>query len=1669
MKKMISVVGIALTSFNLLASSYYANGRYWYYTVSGGQATITDAAESSSTLSLEIPSTLNGYKVVAIADHAFSGDYYSYCRKIRSVSIPSTLKTIGKSSFGFMSALTSVTIPESVETIDGLAFEFCAALAKVTFLGTPKSISSTAFRWCDVLKSVKIPGTLQAKTAFNDSYQTITDVEILEGSTTIGDSALKDCKALKNISIPDSVKSIGPNAFNGCVGLVSMTMPASVTSIGDSAFYSCQGLRNLTISPNVKTIGSNAFSGCSSLTSVTIPAGCTTIGACAFYSCSNLKIVYIRDGVTSIGDYAFAYCPLSWAVIPPSVTAMGNNVFISSCKIVKVEDDGIATIPDGVKEIPERVFVGCNFIKRVVFPDSLEKIGDYAFAVCEGLEILELPEGLKEIGYNAFQWCTGLTSIVLPVSLETIDTEAFIHCSNLKSVRFLSENVELNFKTFYECANLESIVFEGSKAPDFGLAYFDYDDGSYYWGDCDYPMFEGVPKSCRLIAKTGAKNWTEEYYGTGLRQSGLLFSFADDPFAEGGPYDEIVDGVKWTFKAPGRQVSVISAKRISDSGSGKIAGEVSVPVSLAGCPVVEIGCGCFSDCRQLTSVAIPEGVRSIGSQAFMGCGNLSELTIPHSLLVIEEDAFGGCLSLGNGVVVVDDCLLTINGSCSGSLTVGSNVRVIANKVLSGRPTLSEVVVGAGNQYFCAKDGVLYDKQMEKLIVYPAGKIGGFEIPEGVKSIQSGAFTSCAELTSIKLPCGVEDVPANLFQNCKKLASVEISEGLNSIGEMAFANCEKLSSVVVPNSVKSIGAAAFSGCSGLTKIVLPFIGSQRGNTGTADSLFGYVFGQVAYNGAEYVEQFCGSSSSYLNRCKAYIPSKLEDVKITDESVIGYGAFYGCKMIKTLSLPNTVRDLGAYAFYNCSGLGSITVPANIGKIESYAFEGCKNLKTVLLNEGLKEIGGGAFQGCSGIEKISIPPTVETIGNYAFFSCNLNRIIFNGSSAPTVGGYAFYGSENSCLVCVKFGSTGWGVEEFPGAWKGMKIDYYRDDGGPYERTVNGVTWNYTVSESRVTITRRDDYAGSLLVPESISCYDVVAIGKSAFRDCVDIQSVTLPASMEKIGASAFDGCNGLKSVTFLGQPPIGIDVSGLLGLNVAINGSADISISPQSGTEFKDSLTVELSTSWANSVIRYTMDGSDPTGESAIYEGSFVIRGKSLVKAATFVDGYRWSPIASAIYSAAKVETPVITSSNGSPFRHAGNVIAIACQTEGVEIRYTLDGSIPTVMSKLYEGPFEISQTTKVRAIACRHKEWLDSDVAEAQFVREWDEVPAPEILPMDSEFVGGVKEVEIRCDLQGAKIYYTINGDDPSEKNGRLYKGKFTLYGSAVIKAIAFCDDYLKSKIAERGYISSNLIGEALNVLTLFPNSEQDSKWVVDTSVSHDGISSVRSPSIGNSSSTQLSVTVSDAGRFSFWWKTACEENYNDDFYDFASVYVDGVLQDRLAGVSEWKKCEVQIAGSGTHSITWVYAKDDADMVYPDCVWIDQISWIPADGSGVTVSTPVPVPYSWLEKHGLGNATDFENEANGKTGKVDAFGRELTVVDDYIAGTDPNDPESKFTVSIKMLDGKPVVTWSPALNGEGVKEGIRSYSTYGSDDLQTWHLIKDGEEQNYQFFKVDVGLP
>lgn len=164
------------------------------------------------------------------------------------------------------------------------------------------------------------------------------------------------CNGLISVTIPSTISSIGVNAFSKCTSLTSIDIPSSVTNIGVYAFSQCSSLASITIPNSITEIDDYVFSQCSSLGLITIPNSIISIGDYAFYKCSSLTIVKIPNSVISIGESAFQDCyRVTNVILGNSLQSIAAYTFKGCSQLVRVKS--FATTPPTIQE---RTFFGLS-------------------------------------------------------------------------------------------------------------------------------------------------------------------------------------------------------------------------------------------------------------------------------------------------------------------------------------------------------------------------------------------------------------------------------------------------------------------------------------------------------------------------------------------------------------------------------------------------------------------------------------------------------------------------------------------------------------------------------------------------------------------------------------------------------------------------------------------------------------------------------------------------------------------------------------------------------------------------------------------------------------------------------------------------------------------------------------------------------------------------------------------------------------------------------------------------------------------------------------------------------------------------------------------------------------------------------------------------------------
>ena len=568
----------------------------------------------------------------------------------------------------------------------------------------------------------------------------------------------------------------------------------------------------------------------------------TGIAEDAFFA-GNLVSVVIPESVVSIGDYAFFQCEnLVSIVISKGVISIGKKAFFQCWSLSSV------VIPEGVISISEYTFWDCLNLVTVVIPKSVTSIGEGAFGGCSLISVV-IPEGVTSIGDEAFRSCGNLESVVLPESVTSIGEFSFWQCRNLVSVVIPDGMTTIAKGAFKMCDRLTSVVIPRSVTT----------IGDYAFDCCNlnFMEFEGCPPS----------------FGASSYPTPITFSVSRNM---GWEEWEVPDGVTVKIK----ESSVSDFKYTISNGQVKITryvGEdtdVVIPTAIEGLPVTVIGELAFCNNISLSSVTLPSSLISIGWHAFEGCTSLTSITIPEGVTLIDDGAFLDCI-------------------CLVSVAIPSTVTRFLEWAFDGCSSLVAINVHVNNEHYASVDGVLFTKDMKKLIIYPPSKAEiSYSIPDGVTTVRDCAFFSCTSLLTVIIPSSMTCIEVGAFYGCSSLASIDIPSSVISIEEGAFYGCSSLISVEIPSSVKSIGEDAFSGCSSLTSVNIP---------SSVTSI-----GSYAFSG-------CSSLSSVT------IPASVTD--------IGMCSFQLCLALTEIIFMGTMPQYGL-ADMNLATEVTFSVPRNMG---------------------------------------------------------------------------------------------------------------------------------------------------------------------------------------------------------------------------------------------------------------------------------------------------------------------------------------------------------------------------------------------------------------------------------------------------------------------------------------------------------------------------------------------------------------------------------------------------------------------------------------------------------------------------------------------------------------------------------------------------------------------
>lgn len=555
----------------------------------------------------------------------------------------------------------------------------------------------------------------------------------------------------------------------------------------------------------------------------------------------------------------------------------------------------------------------------VEIPDDkgVTRIYRLAFYNNKDIRKVIIPEGVEEIEYAAFYGCDNLEEIVLPSTCKQIDEWAFGFCESLKTINL--EKVQTICQlAFYADRALEEIDLSNchticDRAFSFCSSLKKVDISTVgQIGEFCFVNCTGLEE-----LKTSTLNKIPDYAFTGCSSLHSLDLYA-------------------TY--------------VGEYAFYNCSGLTDV---IFESDVTEIDSTAFYYASALTNVTFKKTCKYIGDFAFANCSALTSVYVPAGCEYLGTYAFGGCRNVKSVTFDAD----------ANIRSVGRNPFYIVTEV-------ADFVLEEGSKYLTVKDGMLYDKNMTRLILSPFAKsIVGLSLPDSVTAIGDYALSNVWSIISVNLN-NVTEIGEGAFMGAG-IQSVYPGKELKSIGDYAFASCDKLKPFALPEGLESIGAYAFAQSNFSGSVKLPESLTALGN---------YAFAQVS--GITAVT----------------VPAGLAE--------IGEGTFSGCTGLTSVNLTEGLETIGDFAFTGDTALESITLPDTVTAIGKGAFALCTGLEGITLSASLSEIPELAFYQDAALKDVTLPASVTAIGNYAFtFAAALTELDF--ASVETIGNYAFVGT--------------------------------------------------------------------------------------------------------------------------------------------------------------------------------------------------------------------------------------------------------------------------------------------------------------------------------------------------------------------------------------------------------------------------------------------------------------------------------------------------------------------------------------------------------------------------------------------------------------------------------------------------------------------------------------
>ena len=806
------------------------------------------------------------------------------------------------------------------------------------------------------------------------AYLDLTEASIVEGgenyfensyknyATTkdiIGGYMFSGCKKLLSIKLPTNLTAIDEYAFSDCSGIVDLVIPEGVTNIANMAFYDCNRLTRLSIPSTIRYISDYSLDGCEAVEDI---------------YCSTLNIEKIKN--SSYGESGelrvFSHIPSGclWHI----VNGQNKKYMMSSWwnptwniiedqpqpynETINVENNiagNLAShIPDrltnyitditisgqlngtDIKQIRSMLQDGfltnLNLQEASIVPGGgayhsgwssdyftkVDTIGEYMFSDSEFLSTIILPKRTKAIEDYAFYNCKKLNAIDIPEGIQALESSVLSGCSKLTTISLPSSLVRLDDYALKGCSSLSTIswptlLIEMIKSSSYGTAgdlqaFKDIKD------DCTWHVVKGMAEQFR----------NQSWWNTNW----IIIDDLEKPYND----------------------SII----ITDNIAGELASR------------------------------IPLGhLYLITNMTISGALNGTDIKLIRSML---QDGILTTLDLQDASIVSGGEAY-YNGWSSDYFTKADT---IGEHIFSESEFLSTIILPKRT------------KAIEDYAFYDCKTLKAIDIPEGIQALESSVLSGCSSLTTISLPSSLIRLNDYALSGCNSLNTISWPTLLiEKIKPSSYGTAGDLQAFkdikddctwhVVKGMSEQFRNQSWWNTSWtiIDDLEKPYDDSIIIKDNVAGDLSSHVpeklknlitlmavSGQLNGTDIKMIrEMIIDGSLTTLNLHDASIVTGGEpyytswtDSHFTQDGVIGKNMFYNCKLLKNISLPESISSIEEYAFYNCVSLDSISIP-----------------------EGILHLGNRTFSGCSSLSTICIPSTVSFIHDYSFSGCTSINTVY------------------------------------------------------------------------------------------------------------------------------------------------------------------------------------------------------------------------------------------------------------------------------------------------------------------------------------------------------------------------------------------------------------------------------------------------------------------------------------------------------------------------------------------------------------------------------------------------------------------------------------------------------------------------------------------------------